>query len=42
MLMKMMKEGGPNASRIQELLSGGDIPAVERVPDSPAVIAPKS
>jgi uncharacterized membrane protein YqiK len=35
MLMKMMKDGGPNASRIQELL-GGRLPAVERVPDSPA------
>jgi uncharacterized membrane protein YqiK len=33
MLMKMMKEGGPNASRIQELLSGK---VVDRVPDSPA------
>ena len=41
MLMKMMKDGGPNASRIQELLAGG-VPVVERVPDSPAgVIAPK-
>jgi uncharacterized membrane protein YqiK len=41
MLMKMMKEGGPQASRIQELLSGRDLPAVERVPDSPAVVVPK-
>jgi uncharacterized membrane protein YqiK len=40
MLMKMMKDGGPNASRIQELLGG--MPAAPRVPDSPAVIAPKS
>lgn len=34
-LMKMMKDGGPNASRIQELLSGaGMTPApVERVPE---------
>jgi uncharacterized membrane protein YqiK len=41
MLMKMMKDGGPNASRLQELLGGG-LPAVGRVPDSPAgVIAPK-
>ncbi|MFC4858736.1 SPFH domain-containing protein [Actinophytocola glycyrrhizae] len=35
-LMKMMKEGGPNASRIQELLSGTPVvtPApVERVPE---------
>jgi uncharacterized membrane protein YqiK len=44
MLMKMMNDGGPNASRIQQLLGG--LPAVtpapvERVPDSPAVIAPK-
>ncbi|HEX6357392.1 flotillin family protein [Actinophytocola sp.] len=39
MLMKMMKDGGPQASRIQEMLSG--IPVVERVPDSPAVITPK-
>jgi len=35
MLMKMMKDGGPQATRIQELL-GGYLPAVERVPDSPA------
>lgn len=41
LLMKMMNDGGPNAARIQELLSGR-LPAVERVPDSPAgVIAPK-
>jgi hypothetical protein len=40
MLMKMMKDGGPNATRIQELLGG--LPAVERVPDSPAVITRKS
>jgi uncharacterized membrane protein YqiK len=41
LLMKMMKDGGPNASRIQELLGG--LPAVGRVPDSPAgVISPKS
>jgi hypothetical protein len=45
MMMKMMKDGGPNASRIQELL--GSVPAVtpapvERVPDTPAVIARKS
>jgi hypothetical protein len=38
--MKMIKDGGPQASRIQEML-GGNFPAVERVPDSPAVIAPK-
>jgi len=45
LMMKMMKEGGPAASRIQELLGGG-LPAVtpapvERVPDAPAVNARK-
>ncbi len=45
LMMKMMNEGGPAASRVQELLSGG-LPAVspapvERVPDSAAVIAQK-
>ena len=44
MLMKMMQDGGPNASRIQALLGG--MPAVsaapvERVPDVPAVVVRK-